>query len=176
MQAEAHSCNPRRTSHPTQVNQPRRSATLVAMPKSAKKKGRPGGREPGQWVHLTQDEVKSFRTTAGLSRGKLAVMLGVSSTSIQNWETGRSVPVETFQRKLRALIESGASKAPRSARRPSGSPSAETASAVTLPNVQVARLTVAGEVVKGFLTTSQGSKMSQEQLVALTRALYAALY
>lgn len=159
------------------------SATLTSMAKKTTKKltkktGRRGGRKPGQWVHVTQEAVGKFRKGAQLSRGKLAEMLGVSSTSVQNWEAGHSVPMPRYQQKLAELITSGGAKPS-----PSASESAPTRvrsrQAVPLsaasPEVEVTRLSVAGEIMKDYLATPQGAKVSQEQLVALTRALMGAL-
>lgn len=129
---------------------------------------RRGGRTPGQWVHLSQDAVGKFRKDAKLSRSKLAELLGVSGTSVQNWETGRSVPIKRYQQRLVELMKG----------RPQGAESGEAlaAAADAIPlQLQVARLTVVSEIVKGYLATTQGGKVSQEQLIALTKALRGAL-
>lgn len=146
--------------------------------KSRKKTGRRGGRKPGQWVHVTQEAVGKFRTNAKLSRAKLAEMLGVSNTSVQNWETGYSVPMPRYQQKLAELITSGGAKlSPGASESAPARVRARQAAALSAasPEVEVTRLSVTGEIMKGYLATPQGAKVSQEQLVALTRALRGAL-
>lgn len=80
----------------------------------AKAPRRRGGRTPGVWTLLAQGELKTFRKDAKLSRSSLAGLLGVSSTSVQNWETGRSVPLTRYQEQIVALMKGGV---PQDARR-----------------------------------------------------------
>ena len=63
-----------------------------------------GGRAPGRWEVVAPEELKRFRGARGLSRAKLAQLVGVSATSIQNWESGRVASLK-IQRRLRALID-----------------------------------------------------------------------
>lgn len=167
----------------------KKSAT--ATPKAAPaKKGR-GGRKPGQWVHLQKDQVAQYRKDAKLSRTKLADLLDVSPTSIQNWETGRSIPVKRFQQRLVELMSGKAPpvEAPSAtARKPvaarssrattpasssrAAAPASTDSSAV---QVQVTRLSVAGEILRGYLATPQGGKVSPDQLVTLVASLRSAL-
>jgi DNA-binding transcriptional regulator YiaG len=140
-----------------------------------KKTGRRGGRTPGQWVHLTKDGLRQWRKDAKISRGKLSEMMGVSSTSVQNWETGRSVPMKRYQMMLADLMKGGAPS-----NGSSGAGEAVTSGAVARPasggggdQVQVARLNATSEILKAYL--GAGGKVSQEQLVALTKALRSAL-
>jgi DNA-binding transcriptional regulator YiaG len=142
-----------------------------------KTKASRGGRKPGKWVHLTVDTLKSYRKQAGVSRGALAKTLGVSSTSVQNWETGRSVPMKRYQMLLADLVAGGtvpAGPEPAPAARTNGH-SRTNGHGGGGDAVHAARLTATGEVLKGYLATPQGAKVTQDQLVALTKALQAAL-
>jgi DNA-binding transcriptional regulator YiaG len=65
-------------------------------------KGR-GGRKKGEWKLLTKDQLMTFRKDQRISRARLAELMGVSSTSIQNWETN-TVPTMKAQQKLAQLI------------------------------------------------------------------------
>lgn len=61
--------------------------------------------KPSQgWRFVQPDEILTYRREHGLSRAKLAEALGVSTTSIQNWESGRVATLAT-QRRLRSLID-----------------------------------------------------------------------
>lgn len=64
------------------------------------KKKNMGGRKPGSWTLLTQEQLKSWRLEKGVSRLRLARALGVSPTSVQNWEVGIAVPTTASQQKL----------------------------------------------------------------------------
>lgn len=134
----------------------------------SKTKASRGGRKPGKWIHLTVDTLKSYRKDAGVSRGALAKTLGVSSTSVQNWETGRSVPMKRYQMLLADLVAGGTVPAG-----PEPAPAARTNGHGGGDAVHAARLTATGEVVRSYLAT--GAKVTPDGLVALTKALQAAL-
>ncbi len=146
----------------------------MARKKSAKRRG---GRTPGQWTLLAKDDLSGFRKTQKLSRSALANTLGVSSTSIQNWETGRSVPLTRFQQQLVDLMKGGGVPAAAArGRRGRGSNGAASngASSGGVGSSETS-LTATAEIVKGFLATSAGAKLSAEELVNLTVSLRAAL-
>lgn len=58
----------------------------------------------GAWKHVQPAEILAYRKDHGISRAKLASTLGVSATSVQNWEGGRVAALPT-QRRLRSLID-----------------------------------------------------------------------
>ena len=60
-------------------------------------KSKRGGRKPGAWTLLKPTDLIGFREKNKISRARLAGALGVSSTSIQNWETGNAVPTDKSQ-------------------------------------------------------------------------------
>ena len=43
---------------------------------------------------MTGDQIKRIREATGLSQSKLAIWLGVSLSSLQDWEEGRSPPTK----------------------------------------------------------------------------------
>src|SRR5262245_15607728 len=73
--------------------------------KVAKKRGR-GGRKPGTWKLLTPQTLRAWREKNDVSRAKLGAMLSVSSTSVQNWETGHAVATAKMQQRLADLLRS----------------------------------------------------------------------
>jgi DNA-binding transcriptional regulator YiaG len=76
------------------------------MAKKKKTAKRGGGRKPGSWTLVTPDALRGWREKNKLSRGSVATTMGVSSTSIQNWETGRSVATAKLQQRLADLMKS----------------------------------------------------------------------
>lgn len=136
-----------------------------------KKSGRRGGRTPGQWIHLTRDGLRSWRKDAKISRGKLSEMMGVSSTSVQNWETGRSVPMKRYQMMLADLMKGSASADAEPAT--SGAASRPSSNGGGGGEVQVARLNATSAILAAYL--GAGGKVSHDQLVGLTKQLRAAL-
>lgn len=71
----------------------------------AKRSG--GGRKPGKWTVVTPDEIRAFRQEHQISRSRLAGALGVSSTTIQNWETDNGVAMPRLQEKVAELLKLG---------------------------------------------------------------------
>ena len=67
--------------------------------------GKKKGRKPGAWKDgLTGDSVRAFRKTNDVTRARLAEMLEVSTTTIQNWETGISAPSQERQTALERVM------------------------------------------------------------------------
>lgn len=69
---------------------------------------RRGGRKPGVWKLVTPEKLKAYRDENRVSRARMAQMLGVSTTSVQNWETG-TVASMKIQQRLAELISAGPS-------------------------------------------------------------------
>jgi DNA-binding transcriptional regulator YiaG len=67
---------------------------------------RRGGRKPGKWELVDPLEFRRWREVQRLSRARLASLLSVSGTSIQNWETGHAVPSRKYQERLAELMKS----------------------------------------------------------------------
>lgn len=71
---------------------------------------RRGGRKPGTWTLLTPESLRAWRGASGMSRAALASMLDVSSTSVQNWETGHAVATAKMQQRLAELMKAPADR------------------------------------------------------------------
>jgi DNA-binding transcriptional regulator YiaG len=71
----------------------------TAPERKPKRKGR-GGRKPGVWTQVKPEQIVAYRKAQRLSRASLARALGVSSTTIQNWETGKSAATAKAQARL----------------------------------------------------------------------------
>ncbi len=121
--------------------------------------GRRGGRKPGRWELLNPEELLEFRKQRGLSRAKLADQLGVSTTSIQNWETGRAASMK-IQRKLRDLID--------------GKAAPVTEAAVSTPTAASNAIETTGNIVAAYLA-NQKAAMQPAQLAKLVRSIRVAL-
>lgn len=131
-------------------------------------KGNRVGRQPGAWGDgLSSDVVRSFRETGAVSRARLAGLLGVSSTTIQNWETGLAVPDPKNQAKLREVIKAGVPAATAMA----ATANAKAAVATGLVDAAVGEAT--GKIVTGYV--AKAGPMTVEQLCELVRAVKAAL-
>ena len=76
----------------------------MGQPKRLEKGAGRTNKGAGGWTYVLPEEILAYRKDKGLSRAKLAAALGVSTTSIQNWESGRAAALPT-QRRLRALID-----------------------------------------------------------------------
>jgi transcriptional regulator with XRE-family HTH domain len=67
-------------------------------------RARRGGRRPGEWTHVQPEDLVQFRQEHGVSRARLARALGVSATSVQNWEAGKVATLQT-QERLREILD-----------------------------------------------------------------------
>lgn len=141
----------------------RRAADGGQGAESAAKRRR-GGRKPGEWKLVMPEQLRDYRSQHKISRARLAQMLGVSSTSVQNWETG-TVASMKIQQRLAELIAAGPS-----AILPPRKPASlwESGKAQTDPAI-----TTTGTIVAGYLQTHQG--MSPDDLVGLIRNVRQAL-
>lgn len=83
---------------------------MAKRKRSARRKtgSRRGGRKPGAWTLLTPEALRGWREKNKMSRANVASSLGVSSTSIQNWETGHAVATAKMQQKLADLMKAPA--------------------------------------------------------------------
>jgi DNA-binding transcriptional regulator YiaG len=134
----------------------------MARKKKARKKTKAGrgGRKPGKWEFVTPEAIRAHRRENALSRAKLANQLGVSTTSIQNWESGRPASLK-IQRQLRDLMDG---KSPAGAQAPTGA-SGE-------PEASVIRTT--GSIVAAYLQSSK-TTLQPAQLAKLVRSVRMAL-
>lgn len=128
-------------------------------------KRRRGGRKPGEWKLVTPEQLKEYRAEHKISRARLAQMLGVSSTSVQNWETG-TVASMKIQQRLAELIAAGPAAI---------LPPRKPASLWDMAAQKQAdpAITTTGTIVAGYLQTRQD--MSPDDLVGLIRSVRQAL-
>lgn len=128
-------------------------------------KRRRGGRKPGEWKLITPEQLRDYRSEHRISRARLAQMLGVSSTSVQNWETG-TVASMRIQQRLAELIAAGPSAI---------LPPRKAASLWDMASTKQAdpAITTTGTIVAGYLQTH--SAMSADDLIGLIRSVRQAL-
>jgi DNA-binding transcriptional regulator YiaG len=126
------------------------------------------GRKPGKWTAVTPEEIRAFREQNEISRSRLAGALGVSSTTIQNWETGNGVAMPRLQKNVAELIKAGPS-AIKPAVGASVSSHAADHAGVAGPQVMAA-----ATIVSGYLQTS-GSKFTTLELLELIKNVRGAL-
>ncbi|RMG15296.1 MAG: XRE family transcriptional regulator [Planctomycetota bacterium] len=125
-------------------------------------KPRGGGRKPGRWELVRPEEIREYRARKGLSRARLARALGVSATSIQNWESGRAASLAT-QRRLRAFLDGRAEPLP----------GAE-GSAVREPALDASAVLATGSIVATYLE-SRKEGLRPSQIAQLVRGVRRAL-
>jgi DNA-binding transcriptional regulator YiaG len=128
-------------------------------------KRRRGGRKPGEWKLVMPEQLRDYRSQHKISRARLAQMLGVSSTSVQNWETG-TVASMKIQQRLAELIAAGPA-----AILPPRKPASLWESGKQHQTDPAIMTT--GTIVAGYLQTHQG--MSPDDLVGLIRNVRQAL-
>ena len=51
-----------------------------------------GEKEPSRSFHLSPPDIKRIRDGFGITQEQFAVLLGISISTLQNWEQGRRVP------------------------------------------------------------------------------------
>lgn len=120
-------------------------------PESVRRSGR-GGRVKGAWTVTDPDGLRQFRKRYGLSRVRLGKMLGVSPTTVQNWETGADVASPAAQEKIAAAMKDA----------PAGLPIPRKAA----PGVSDAAIETTGTIVDGYLR-SLGRPLTKEELLVL---------
>lgn len=125
-------------------------------------KKRRGGRQPGKWELVDPLEFRRWRDQQKLSRARVASLLGVSSTSVQNWETGNAVPSRRYQERLAELMKDPSAATAPTARRAAGVGGGDGAAVLAT-----------GEIVRAYL--SGAPDLGREDLVGLIRAVRQAL-
>lgn len=115
---------------------------------------------------MTAEQIKAYREQHRISRARLAQTLGVSSTSVQNWETG-TVATMRIQERLAALIAAGPVAVPPLRHAPSlwdAGTSSEATPAIT----------ATGAIVAQYVQTRRG-ELPVDDLVSLIRNVRQAL-
>ncbi len=144
-------------------------ATTTEPGKSAKR-ARKGGRQRGSWTEVQPEQIRAFRDEHAISRNMLASTLGVSATSVQNWETGLAVAMPTVQAKLAGIIQAG----PSAVHSIDGAGSRRSGGAAGVAALVGHQVSATGMIVNGFLT-SQSRKFTQEELIELIKTVRGAL-
>lgn len=117
----------------------------MAKKKASKKTGGRGrgGRKPGTWELVSPEQIRAYREAHAVSRASLAGQLGVSGTTIQNWETGHAVATKKAQERLAQVLGG----APRSS-----APAASTPAARPSPSSGYdSAVEATGRIVAAFL-------------------------
>ncbi|MCO5164866.1 MAG: helix-turn-helix domain-containing protein [Planctomycetes bacterium] len=117
---------------------------------------------------LTPEKLKAFRAENRISRARLAELLGVSSTSVQNWETN-TVASMKIQERLAQLIAAGPAAIPPSTKAPSLWDRGSTSS-----NRGDPALLATGTIVAGYLQV-KGGELGVDELLGLIRSVRQAL-
>lgn len=138
-----------------------KSATAKSGKAAKAAKGR-GGRKPGKWELTTPEEIREYRRAHGLSRAKLAAKLKVSTTSIQNWESGR-VASRKIQERLRALMDG----------EPAPIMPSSPAAAAARGAVSGSAMSATAEIVASYVRTQKNLK--PDELIELVRKVRHAL-
>ncbi|MCW8141523.1 MAG: helix-turn-helix transcriptional regulator [Planctomycetota bacterium] len=129
---------------------------------AARPPGRRGGRKPGKWELVDPLEFRTWREQQRISRARLAALLSVSATSIQNWEVGHAVPSHHHQERLAELM-----KTPGVARLAQG------ASPRALAEDGGAAIGATGAIVTAYLRGAPN--LEEDELLGLIRAVRQAL-
>lgn len=137
--------------------------------KSGRRRG--GGRTKGTWVDVQPEKIRAFRDEHRISRVMLAKALGVSSTTVQNWETNVGVAVPKMQTKLAEILAAGPSAVQISAASLRGSGGGGSSTVAEVIGHQVS---TTGMIVNAYLA-SQANAVSPEELVELIGAVRKAL-
>ncbi|MCO5166009.1 MAG: helix-turn-helix domain-containing protein [Planctomycetes bacterium] len=126
--------------------------------------GRRGGRKPGKWELVDPLEFRTWREQHRLSRARLAALLSVSATSIQNWEVGHAVPSHPHQQRLAELMKTPGVASLAAGARPGGPAAA---------GDDPATIGATGAIVTAYLR--RAPDLDQEELLGLIRAVRQAL-
>lgn len=145
------------------------------LPTAARKAGgRRGGRKPGAWTLLTPEALRGWREKHKMSRAEVANTLGVSPTSIQNWETGRAVATAKMQQKLAVLLKAPAPGGAAPGRR-GATPSASSAAAPHAVNGDPTRIQATASIVVEAIRAGGKRSVSAAELGLLVRTVREAL-
>jgi DNA-binding XRE family transcriptional regulator len=118
---------------------------------------RRGGVVKGAWKTTTPEKLLEFRKTYKVSRARLSKVLGVSATTIQNWESEADVASTKAQARLAEVMRDAAKLFPAPSRGETG-----------------AAISTTGEIVEGYLR-SLGRPIDKDALLELIRNVRSAL-
>lgn len=138
---------------------------------------RRGGRKPGSWTLLTPQALRGWREKHKMSRADVATTLGVSSTSIQNWETGHAVATTKMQQKLADLMKAPVSSGtvPPSRGKPTPLAPAATAAAPRSVNGDPTLIQATASIVVEAIRAGGKRNVSAKELGLMVRTVRDAL-
>lgn len=124
--------------------------------------GRRGGRKPGTWKLVTPMQILAYRKEHRVSRARMAQALGVSSTSVQNWESGTVATLQAQQRIATLIAASPAAPpAPHRVRHSPDAPSGDEGALLATGTIVVAyaanRKDLAPDQLVGLIQTVRGA-------------------
>ncbi len=124
--------------------------------------GRRGGRKPGTWKLVTPMQILAYRKEHRVSRARMAQALGVSSTSVQNWESGTVATLQAQQRIATLIAASPAAppaphRAPHSSDAPSGDEGALLATGTIVVAYAANRKDLRPDQLVGLIQTVRGA-------------------
>jgi DNA-binding XRE family transcriptional regulator len=128
------------------------------------------GGSGGSWTEVQPEQIRAFREEHTISRNMLASTLGVSATSVQNWETGLAVAMPAVQARLASIIQAG----PGAIHTADGAGTRRGGGAAGVAALVGHQVSATGMIVNGFLT-SQSRKFTQEELIELIKTVRGAL-
>ena len=147
--------------------------------KKTKTKTKHGGRKPGSWKRgLTAASLRTFRKANRISRARLAEMIGVSQTTIQNWETDRVFPTDKNQVELERVMAGTQRPATVGGQRISAKAVFETGRRQATDSVSRDETAVTGQVVSAYLAylaSAKGKTVTKDGLCDLVRSVKDAL-
>lgn len=145
-------------------------STKVAKPEATSKTKRRGGRKPGTWMQTGPEKILAFRKEHKLSRATFAEMVGVSSTSVANWEGGKGAASPAMQSKIVAVMGSAPATVTKSKRAMVGAAAKPTNG--QHPSGYDSVVEGTARIVAAFLPTA---KLKRQELGAVIRDVRAAL-
>jgi DNA-binding transcriptional regulator YiaG len=125
---------------------------------SQSKAGAKKKKKKPKWTLVTFKQIEARRNELGLSKTKMATLIGVTNSTLHNWQRGTTVPHESQQTKILQAMHSGPSVVP--AERPAsarqGGGSKQSSSSAT-------RTRAASKAGKGRTTaTAQGNGATRQ--------------
>ena len=119
-----------------------------------------------EWSAVSPKELGDYQREHGYSVKQLAELLGVTSSTIFSWRSGRTAPSTRTQEKIRAVLEKDRSDHP-AAREPVPEPADQEKSLAS-------STTVTGRIIAAFLT-SQRKPLDPNEVAPMVRQVSQAL-
>jgi len=129
---------------------------------TTKSGGKRGGRKAGSWQEgLSGEGLRAWRDQNKIARVALARLLNVSATSVQNWESGASIPIKRTQVAMVALMSKPAARALMGANAHAN---------VQAGGISAAAITATGEIVAAMIAAKRKETVDLVTLITNVRA------